>query len=212
MNKLELESIDNIIFDLGMVVINLNMEATTNAFKSLLGQDYDQVFGQLNSISHFEKYETGQISTEEFIRVISDHASTDILNEVPTAWNAMLGDIPDSRFAILKEAMKRHKTFCLSNTNELHINWIYDYLQREKGMLDLDHYFHEVYLSHEIGMRKPNIDIYEHVIHENALDPKRTVFIDDTYGHLVGAQKCGLNTFHLTEGDQLEDLFQEYSS
>ena len=204
--------LDTIIFDLGMVVINLEMEATSNAFKKLFGEGYDEVIQQLNSISHFEKYETGKITSNDFIKVISDLAEAgkdSIQNEIKDAWNAMLKDIPDSRFTILEKAKEKYRTFCLSNTNELHIEWIYEYLNREKRMKNLDDFFEKVYLSHEIGMRKPDTKIFEFVIKENSLDPDRTLFIDDTLGHLKGAEKCGLKIFHLTEGITLEQIFKD---
>lgn len=209
MKKFSLEGIDTIIFDLGMVIINLEMEATTNAFKDLFRGNYQAVIDQLNAIEHFEKYETGKISSHDFIQGIAKLAQEDISDLIPNAWNAMLKDIPDSRFSILNQAKKKYKTYCLSNTNEMHIEWIYEYLQKEKKIKNLDSFFDQVYLSHEIGMRKPDAEIFDYVIKLNSLDPKRTLFIDDTLGHLEGAKKCGLNTFHLSDDVNLEGLFKD---
>ncbi len=204
--KLDLQDIDSIIFDLGMVIIDLEMEDTTTAFKKIFGGSYEEVIEKLNSTQHFEKYETGKISSNEFINEIAKLAAEDIRGAIPEAWNAMLKDIPDVRFNILKRAKRNYRTFCLSNTNELHIEWIYDYLRREKKLDSLDPFFEKVYLSHEIGMRKPNTEIFEYVLKENGLIAEKTLFIDDTLGHLKGAEKCGIRTFHLSEGVKLEDL------
>lgn len=207
MSLLKLEGIDNIIFDLGMVIINLETDQTTKAFQNLFGGSFEEVMNQLNSSGHFEDYETGKISTTAFINGIAMHTKDPIQSQIRQAWNAMLKQIPDQRFEILKRAHSNFRTFCLSNTNELHIEYIYDYLQKEKKIKDLNPFFEKVYLSHEIGMRKPNPEIFEYVIQQNSLDPNRTLFIDDTAIHLEGAKKCGLKTFHLEEGIILEDLF-----
>lgn len=206
MEKIDLEGIDNIIFDLGMVIIDLEMQDTDHAFKQLFQEDYESVIHKLEEKDHFIKYEVGEISSEEFIKEIAALSNENIDHEVSKAWNAMLKEIPDVRFNILREAKKNYNTFCLSNTNELHIEFIYEYLEREKKMKNLDDFFHKVYLSHEIGMRKPNEDIFRHVLEENSLDASRTLFIDDTAGHLEGAKNCGINTFHLHADIKIEDV------
>lgn len=204
--KIDLEGIDNIIFDLGMVIIDLETGDTDKAFKRLFQDSYEKVLKKLEGEGHFEKYETGAIGSDEFINGIAKLSDQDIQQEVPKAWNAMLKKIPDVRFEILKKAKAKFNTFCLSNTNELHIEFIYDYLQKEKKIQDLNSFFHKVYLSHEIGMRKPNKEIFDFVLKENELDPQRTLFIDDTAGHLEGAKKCGIRTFHLAPGMKLENI------
>jgi len=207
---IDLKGIDNIIFDLGVVVINLDMDETTRQFKALLGDAYDLTMEKLNAVQHFERYEKGQIPTEEFIKGINEASQMDLTQKSPKAWNAMLKDIPDQRYSILKNAMKQFRTFCLSNTNELHIDAVYDYLRNEKGIDNLDTYFEKVYLSHEVGMRKPDEEIFEFVLKENDLVPEKTLFIDDTAGHLIGAEKTGIKTFHLSKGITLEDLFPQF--
>ena len=207
MPEIKLDGIDNIIFDLGMVVIDLEMDATTNSFKSLFGDAYDESMSALSKKQHFENYETGQISTNEFVAGIQSLLSVKGQeHRIISAWNAMLKTIPEQNFRILKAAMANYRTFCLSNTNELHIDFIYHYLKREKQMENLDDYFEKVYLSHEIQLRKPNEDIFEFVIKQNDLVPERTLFIDDTAGHLEGAKKVGLQTYHLQAPEKLEDI------
>jgi putative hydrolase of the HAD superfamily len=206
---LNLENIDNIIFDLGMVIINLNQDATEKAFREIYGENYEQIIDELEGEDFFKKYETGHISTPQFLNQlqgkVKKQAPLELLSD---AWNAMLLDIPDERFEILKWAKENFRTFCLSNTNELHIQFIYEKLKRERQMENLDRFFEKVYLSHEVGMRKPEVKIFEFVIKDNQLYPERTLFIDDTAGHLEGAKKAGLHTYHLEEGTVLEDLFE----
>lgn len=204
---IDLSVYETVIFDLGKVIIDLYPEATTEAFKTILGKEYSFVIERLNKAHHFTDYETGRISTADFIKGIQSSTSISVdESEIKQAWNAMLGKIPDSRLKLLKEVKESHQTFCLSNTNELHIEFIYDYLSSEKQLQNLDDYFKSVYLSHEINMRKPDKEIFQWVIDQNKLNPQKTIFIDDTAGHLEGAKACGLNTFHFSDGIILEDL------
>lgn len=209
MQQLQLEGIDTIIFDLGKVIINLDMDATYHRLEEIYGEGYEEIMTSFNAEHLFTDYETGQISTQIFVNALKSRAKDGInQDDIITAWNAMLGDIPQARFDILLKAKERYSTYCLSNTNELHINWIENWLESYKGIRTLDPFFHKVYYSHEMGQRKPEVEIFETLINAHQLNPSRTVFIDDTAGHLIGARQAGLNTFHLTKDLTLEDLFE----
>lgn len=209
--QLELSGIKNIIFDLGKVIINLDIEATDRAFRDLFEGKYEDAMVQLKNEAFFESYETGKINTEDFINRLGHIIGGEAIDQkISMAWNAMLQDIPDTRFEILNWAKKRYRTFCLSNTNELHIDFIHDYLIKEKKESNLEPYFEKVYLSHEIGLRKPNEEIFEYVLKNHKLDASETLFIDDTLMHLEGARKVGLKTLHMTDDTSLEKLFEPY--
>lgn len=208
MQNFDLKGVKNILFDLGMVIINLDQQATENAFKSIMGEKHDEVMTQLHQEAFFEGYETGKITTQDFVYRIGSLIGGPAIDEkIMNAWNAMLLDIPEKRFDILLWAKANYRTFCLSNTNELHVNFIYKMLQKTKKINNLDDYFEKVYLSHEMGLRKPNEDCFEKVIQDNNLNPTETLFIDDTAGHLEGAKKVGLKTFHLNHQITLEEIF-----
>ncbi len=211
MNKdnFSLEGIESIIFDLGMVIINLDMDATDNGFKAIFKTDYEIVFKDLNARGFFHAYETGRISTKEFTSTLAQRSkgcATE--DDIRQAWNAMLLDIPPIRFELLNWAKANFNTYCLSNTNELHIDWINNMLAEKHDLLNLESYFDKVYLSHEMHQRKPDREIFETVIHDHQLNPAKTLFIDDTAGHLEGAKSTGLKTYHLTGATKIEDLIQ----
>lgn len=205
MDRIDLKEIKNIIFDLGNVIIDLDIAATDSAFKKLCADRYEEVMNELNKEFFFEKYETGKISTNEFVQTLQSMIGNGISEKaIIDAWNAMLLTIPDERYNILNSLKEDYRTFCLSNTNELHIEYVFNQLKQTKGIQNLDDYFERVYLSHEMGQRKPNVEIFETVINDNNLVPSETLFIDDTAGHLVGAKKAGLHTFLMNEGRSLE--------
>jgi len=213
MGRLELNGIDSIIFDLGMVIIDLDMEATSDRFKELFGSSYEESMTKLREKRHFEDYETGVIDSETFVNGIQGLlADKGKEQHIVSAWNAMLKTIPEAHFRILKAAMANYRTFCLSNTNALHIDFIYEYLQRTHQIENLDGFFEKVYLSHEMGMRKPDVAIFEFVIDQHQLDASRTLFIDDTAGHLKGARSAGLQTYHLQAPEKLTDILSHLIS
>lgn len=209
MNDFSLEGIQNIIFDLGNVILNLDFQATDDAFKKLNPLVYDKAIRELNEVSFFEKYEKGEISSEDFLKTIKEKLNQNTnQQDIIHAWNSMLKDIPDIRFEILLALKKQYRTFCLSNTNEIHINFLFDRLQKRKGLKNYDSFFEKVYFSFEMGKRKPNADIFESVLKDSQLSPSETLFIDDVKEHINTAKRLGIKTFHLKEGNSIEQLFE----
>lgn len=54
--------------------------------------------------------------------------------------------------------------------------------------------FDYIYLSFEIGMRKPDEKIYKYVLDDLKVKPEDILFIDDDYQNILAAKKCGWNT------------------
>ncbi|MFT5665957.1 MAG: FMN phosphatase YigB (HAD superfamily) [Vicingaceae bacterium] len=202
-----IEGIKNIIFDLGNVIIDLDTEATKQDFKFLYGPDYEEVMADLKERNIFKKFETGSISTQTFLNELASYDDNITFDEIKNAWSAMLLDIPEENYKILKKTKENYKTFCLSNTNKLHIDFIYKQLKSTKGVTNLNGFFEKVYLSHEVGKRKPNEDIFQLVLDNHNLVPSETLFIDDIKKHLQGAEKLGIRTIHMDEDMRLSDLF-----
>ena len=202
-----IEGIKNIIFDLGNVIIDLDTEATKQDFNFLYGPDYEEVMADLKERNVFKKFETGSISTQTFLNELASYDDNITFDEIKNAWSAMLLDIPEENYKILKKTKENYKTFCLSNTNKLHIDFIYKQLKSTKGVTNLSSFFEKVYLSHEVGKRKPNEDIFQLVLDNHNLVPSETLFIDDTKKHLRGAEKLGIRTIHMDEDMRLSDLF-----
>jgi putative hydrolase of the HAD superfamily len=71
----------------------------------------------------------------------------------------------------------------------------------------MEDYFEKILLSHEIGLRKPNPEIFSYVCSLNNLVPKDTLFIDDSPQHIEGASSIGLQTIYLTDPEGLYDVF-----
>ena len=94
----------------------------------------------------------------------------------------------------------------MSNTNEIHIQEIENRVGAE-FFLDFCSLFEKVYLSHELGMRKPHLEVFRHIIEEQGLKANETLFIDDSIQHIEGARKADLHAHHLTDSQTINQLF-----
>jgi putative hydrolase of the HAD superfamily len=77
----------------------------------------------------------------------------------------------------------------------------------EREYVDFYNIFNKTYYSHEIGIRKPNPDIFNLVLNENNLDKEKTLFIDDSIQNIKSAENIGLRTHHLLGSESIESIF-----
>ena len=203
-----MENFDAIIFDLGGVILNIDYNKTCLAFEDLGLKNFSDLYSQASQSGLFDRFETGQISTQFFINELLPYLPKGTsANELVHAWNAMILDFPDENLALLQRLRKKKKIFLLSNTNEIHIQCFHRKLAQKTNFQHLNSYFDFVYFSNEINMRKPDESIFEFVCQQQKLHPEKTLFIDDSIQHVEGAKKMGLQTYHLTNSESIISLF-----
>ena len=191
---IDLSGIKNIIFDLGGVILNIDYNKTSQAFKDLGFTNFDEFYSQKEQTSLFNDLETGKINESQFISKIQIQQCDISDLQIIDAWNAMLLDLPKVRIQLINSLSKKYRVFLLSNTNSIHLNSFMTTIQTEYGSDILTPSFEKVYLSHEIGLRKPNIDCFQFVLKDQNLNASETLFLDDSIQHVEGAQKCGIRT------------------
>lgn len=203
-----MDNIRNIIFDLGGVILDIDFARTQQAFIDLGVSNFDELYGFKHIDSFFRQHETGQISDEEFMTSLQKMSGHPLERTViEKAWNALLIRFPPERIELLKDLKKRYRLFLLSNTNAIHVvefQKIYSNTFNSGRLADL---FEKVYYSNEVGMRKPNVEIYEFVLKDSHLVPEETVFIDDSLPNVEGANQAGIKAIHLKPGQTILDLF-----
>jgi len=196
--------IKNIIFDFGDIFINLDK---IRAIKSTLELfELSELTPEMIQINM--NYEKGEITTEAFIKYYTTAYPNISKTKIIESWNCMLLDFPLHRLEFIKKVSKKYHCFLLSNTNELHIDWI----KNDWGMElynEFKNCFEQFYLSHEMNMRKPDANIYEFVLNENNLIASETLFIDDTKDNTDTTTKLGIHSWNLIpEEEEITDLFE----
>ena len=209
MKEFSANNFKNIIFDLGGVILNIDYNLTIDAFKKLGIEDFRNIYSKAQQGTLFDDFETGKSSPGQFIESVLHFTGKFISRErIIAAWNAMLLDLPKERIDLLITLRKKHRIFLLSNTNAIHYQSFSDYLLNTFGISDLKSVLEKQYLSFEVGMRKPDREIFDLVINENRIEPSETLFIDDSIQHVEGAKKAGINAFHLSGQTTIIDIFK----
>jgi glucose-1-phosphatase len=188
--------IDTIIFDFGDIFINLDKQATIDGLERLGLSSWNEDLEQLNI-----SFEKGQISRDAFLLGIQKQIPNATIDEILMAWNAVLLDFPLYRLEFLQLLSKKFRLFLLSNTDAIHID---HFEQREGASFYGDFYqcFEKVYFSYEMGMRKPDAEIYTTLINRHELSPKRTLFVDDKKDNTDAAKALGLHVWNLQVGKE----------
>ncbi|MBV7270226.1 HAD-IA family hydrolase [Winogradskyella luteola] len=189
--------IKTLIFDFGDVFINLDKEgAMQNALK-LFGLE---VF-EADMIETNMQYEIGRISTEEFIKFYLSKFPNLSQTQIKNAWNYIVKDFPKHRLEFIKNLALNtdYKLILLSNTNDMHIDFIKTHVYFYN---DFKQCFDKFYLSQEIHLRKPNKDIFEFILNENNLNPNECLFVDDTKENTDAAESMG---FHVWDIDETQE-------
>lgn len=190
--------IKNIILDFGDVLINLDKPATA---KAMVQHGFTEVTPNLESL--FQNYEKGLMSSSDFLDEVSTHFPKASREYLTAAWNSILLDFPEHRLEFIEQLAKenQYKMILLSNTNDLHIKCV-------KAQMGIERYnrfknaFDVFYLSYEMGMRKPDTEIFDFVLQENQLTPEETFFVDDVKENTNSAAALGIKVWNLQVGKE----------
>ncbi len=190
--------IDTILLDLGGVLIDVDYHRTAVAFNALGFDGFEAIYSKAQQDHLFDGFEIGALSPAEFrsrIRSLHGNGITD--DQVDHCWNAMLGRIPQERIDLVKRLRERYRVLLLSNTNAIHVPAFERIIAEDNGITDFKALFDGAYYSCEMGLRKPAAEAFHHVLSRHGAEPSRTLFIDDSIQHVVGAREAGLLAEHL---------------
>jgi glucose-1-phosphatase len=204
--------IKNLIFDLGNVIIDLDVERTFAQLRHYLGADYEHALKNVFDKDIFVEYEIGNLSETEFLHRLRAVADFPVgIGQLRDAWNAMLLDIPFKRLEMLERLKQKYQVFLLSNTNESHLYYVHGYLKTIYGIENFeDRFFHRPYYSHLLGLRKPNQDIYEFVLKDAHLKASETMFFDDMLVNVKSAQSVGIQAVLHPAGTEIVDVLRDF--
>lgn len=201
----------NILFDLGNVLVDIDFPASEQALRSIPGLNTEAFDALIDKHQWFNRYECGEMTEESFVNAIQR-----CYKPVPEGMtiirsiNAMLHGIPQARLTALSSLRKNYKLYVLSNTNETHLRWIQRHLIQMHGITDFETaYFDKVFYSHQVGKRKPDIEIFRHVLNTAGIKAEETLFIDDNYDNIHSSKQLGFHVHHHDPSIEIFDILPD---
>lgn len=205
-----MKGIKHIIFDLGGVLLEIDYNQAVRSFAALGVRNFDTLYAQAAQNQFFDDFETGRVNGPAFISEMQRLAADPLTEtQIIDAWNSMLLYFPTRRMQLLQQLRLHYDLVLLSNTNELHEAAFNQLLMRDIGVPAIGVFFDKVYLSHRVGLKKPNPAIFQKILDDNGFKPAETLFIDDSRQHIEAANKLNINTIFLQPGMTIEnDVFK----
>ncbi|MDX5478597.1 MAG: HAD family phosphatase [Cyclobacteriaceae bacterium] len=202
-------SADFLIFDLGNVIIDIDYHRSLNHIKSLVSNSLHEKVDRFYITDFHKDYEKGKMSSDTFRKSVNDYFEQEWTDtEVDTLWNCLLGKIPTSRIELLRKLKNHYQIGILSNTNAIHIDAVNEMLQKDFGMDSFHHLTEYVFYSHEMGLAKPQLEIYQTMLDQLNTSGDKVIFFDDLEANVLGAKACGIEAIQVTGPEVIFDYFK----
>ena len=198
MNKIE-----NIIFDFGGVLYNIDVERSMNTFKTL-GFNFSEHKNEILQV--FIDLEIGKISPTDFVIKLQRLSDTISEKDILDAFNLILIGIDPGKVEVLRKIKDKYRIYLLSNTNEIHYGVFSNEINNNELTTDFYSLFEKEYYSHEMGMRKPDLSIFQYVLTNSKLEASKTLFVDDSFENITAASSLGIQTFWIENADSWNKL------
>ncbi len=191
-----------ITFDLGNVLVKVDHLEFCRRLATAAGTTPEEVYATVFA-SHLEpRFDTGRLSPQEFFQQIRSHYQLHVsFEEFAAWWNSIFSPMPEMA-GVVDHLAGRYPLFLLSNTNALHFH----YIREQYPFLDR---FTRFVLSYEVGSRKPEPEIYRHLIRQADTAPERLLFIDDKLPFVQAAREQGLQAWQFPAPQHLVRQLQE---
>jgi len=207
------DKIRNIIFDLGDVILNIDVPIASKSFADLSGREQHEILTIFKESEIFRQFETGLMDEPTFRNYVREILNFPDLSDeaIDTAWNSLLLDLPPERVELLKKLATRYRLFLLSNTSSIHITQVNKILKASTGVEKLEDLFEIVFLSYEMGLMKPDPRIYQEVLDKAGLKAEETLFLDDNADNIRSAGQLGIETIHVQKPVTILEYLQDYA-
>ncbi|CDL85058.1 glucose-1-phosphatase [Xenorhabdus szentirmaii] len=192
------------IFDMGNVIIDIDFKRALAVWSTLSGTPLATLTPKFSSGDAVEKHECGQISDREFAEIMCDEMEVSLsFEQFAEGWQAIFIGVRQEVIELMKNLREQgHRVVVLSNTNRLHFDYWPIHYPEIATAADC------LYLSQELGMRKPDTDIFKYVLEKENIAPDQAIFFDDVLEHVEAAKKSGIHAVHVADRNVIPDYFK----
>lgn len=179
-----------VLFDLGGVLVRLR---AVGPMAQLVGPGPDAEFWSGWLASRWVRdFERGRCSGSDFgAGIAAEWGMTAPVEEFLEAFQSWPDGLYDGAQTLVEDVRQVLPVGCLSNSNPLH--WT-----RFVSQWQLDRLFDVCFLSHEMGLVKPDGELFERVVESLGVQPESIVFLDDNEANVRAARDAGLTAVKVT--------------
>lgn len=209
MESLMRNNIQWVVFDLGGVVVKLNIEGALEALARRSDTDRNLIKSFVgtrdeSNLSPDEKLQLGLLEIDEYVALLNQTLKRRLTREEITDLRLQViqGEDEDV-LEIIRVLSGQRKVACFSNTHAIH----WDHMLANYRSFRL---FHRAIASHLIHAAKPDPKAFAIVCRDLEAEPAECLFIDDALANAEAARAAGWQAIHFKGADALREELQEY--
>ena len=198
-----MKKIKALIFDMGGVLVDLDIEDCKRAFKEYLGYyKIDEIIDPCHQKGIYGDLEEGILSAEDFRRIVLQDSIPGSAPElVDKAMYHILSGIAPYKAGMLRKLSQKYDLYLLSNNNPI-------CMPRSRRLFEdagarLEDVFIKLFLSYEMKTIKPSEAFYKAVIAEIGIPSEQMLFIDDSQRNVESSINAGLPAVYYEPGTDL---------
>lgn len=191
------------IFDMGNVIIDIDFKRVLGVWSHLSGTPLATLTERFKMGEVFQQHERGEISDEQFAADLCNEMGIALsFEQFSAGWHAVfVGLRPEVITLFQKLREEGHRVVVLSNTNRLHLDfWPQHYPEIEANT-------DAMYLSQNLGMRKPEPEIFQHVLEKERFTADQAVFFDDVAENIEAARAAGIEAVWVEDNQTVPKYF-----
>ena len=193
-----------VIFDLGRVLVKYDHAATMAGIAELATKEISRM-ERLTSGDVGRALGTGEMNARQLHSLLCQRAG--IRAPFATFVEAYAAGLARNHTALAYAASLQQRegisVGIISNTNEAHSLWLHENVPELKK-------FHTVLLSSEVGMLKPDAEIFQHALDKLGISAAQAIFIDDLAENVVAAQALGMAAIVHTDWAETRPQIEEW--
>ena len=197
------KNIKALIFDMGGVLVDLDIEDCKKAFKESLGyHKIDDIIDACHQKGIYGELEQGLLTGDEFRRIVlSESRPGSKPEDVDKAMYHILVGIAPEKVRLLKDLSAEYDLYLLSNNNEICLPCARGMF--EQAGIPLDKIFRKCFYSFEMKALKPSESFYKAVVEQIGIPSEQMLFIDDSMANVEGSIAAGLPAIYYKPGTDL---------
>ena len=202
-----MESIKNVVFDLGGVLVPLDMERCIAAFRHLGMDAVAELINPCYPAEMLGRPEPRDITFHQTCDEMRRLAGRPDIPDERTAWayGQFLVAVPVAKLRAIERLRSRGiRTYVLSNNNPASMLFIRGMFRADGHTME--EYFDRIYLSYEMHDLKPSETIFRQMIDDSGMLPLETLFIDDGAKNIDTARRLGFEVFQPATGEDFTPL------
>ena len=187
MNTVRAEDFDALLLDLGNVIVEIDFQRVTAHWARAAGLEPAALASRFSHDEPYQRHERAEIGVAEYFAALRTSLGIDLDDDAfLEGWNAVFVREIGEIVSVLPRLARRLPLYVLSNTNHAHHAF---FSQRYADALA---HFERVFVSHELGARKPEPRAFQRVAEAVGLPPRRILFFDDLPENVAGARQAGM--------------------